>query len=406
MRQFRLPQLFQTVPATVQGFPSALQRTTPRVRLILSAAGVAGLATLIWYLTGSPGGPMKRPPPPVRIATAVQKNVTVSERTIGTIVANATVNITSRVDGQVAEAAFQEGQIVHAGDVLFHLDQRPFAAAIDQAKATLARDRAQLINAQQDRARYDRLFKEKAISAQQRDQAIAQAGALAGSVRADEAALALATLNQDYSVIRAPIDGKTGPIRIQPGNLVKANDANPLVVITQIQPIKIAFSLPQTDLPQIQRQLSAKRLIATVTVQGNGGMTLMMPVDFVDNAVNAQTGTIELRATSPNIDGRLVPGELVDVSVNLSQLHDVTVVPTEAVNVGPNGRYIYVLDAQDVAAMRPVKVLYDDGSQAAVSGDIHGGDRVITVGQLRVQPGKPVAIVTTNGGGNAGRTRP
>ena len=335
MPQFKLAHLFETAPSAVQGVPAILQRNSTRVRLILSALGVVGLLLFIRYLTAPASAPHQRPPPPVKVATAVQKTVNVIDHTIGSVVANATVNVTSQVNGQVAEAGFQEGQIVRKGDVLFRLDPRPFQAAIDQAEANLARDRAQLINAQRDRRRYNKLFRQNAISAQQRDQAIAQAGALAGSVKADQAALAIAKLDLDYSVIRAPVDGKTGPIKIQPGNLVKANDTNPLVVITQIKPIKVSFALPQTDLPRIQAQMAAHKLVATIRVHGSGGATLRAPVDFVDNAVNAQTGTIQLRATFPNTDGRLVPGELVDVSVALDALHDAVVVPTEAVNVGP-----------------------------------------------------------------------
>jgi multidrug efflux system membrane fusion protein len=392
MPQFRLAHLFETAPSAVQGVPAILQRNSARVRLILSALGVVGLLLFIRYLTAPAGGPHHRPAPPVRVATAAQKTVNVIAHTIGSVVANATVNVTSQVNGQVAEAEFQEGQIVHKGDVLFRLDPRPFQAAIDQAEANLARDRAQLVNARHDRRRYNKLFRQNAISAQQRDRAIAQAGALAGSVKADEAALALAKLNLDYSVIRAPVDGKTGPIKIQPGNLVKANDTNPLVVITQIKPIKVSFSLPQTDLPRIQAQMAAHKLVATVRVHGNGGATLRAPVDFVDNAVNAQTGTIQLRATFPNTDGRLVPGELVDVSVALNELHNAVVVPSEAVNVGPNGHYVYVVNDRNVAEMDDVTILYDDGTEAAVKGKVHAGDKVITAGQLRAEPGRPVAI--------------
>ena len=401
MRHFRLPEMLQTAPASGRGLATALQRTTPRLRLVLSALAVAGLVAVVWYFTAGPSGPSMpdRLAPPVNVARAVQKQVTIRARTIGTVVANATVNVSSRVDGQVIAADFKEGQIVHQGEVLFRLDPRPFQAALDQAQANLARDQAQLSAALRNRRRYDALAKDGAISAQQHEQVTAQAGALAGTARADAAAIAMAKLNLGYAVIRSPFEGKTGPIQIQPGNLVKANDPNPLVVVTQIQPIKVSFFLPQTDLPRIQAQMRARKLVALVTVHGDFGSQLTAPVDFVGNAVSAQTGTIELRASFPNKDARLVPGELVDVAVGLDELRDATVVPDTAVNVGPNGRYVYVVDAQNLARMESVSVLYDDGTNSAVKGKIHGGDIVITVGQLRVEPGHPVSI--ENGGQGA-----
>lgn len=400
MAQFRLTNLLETAPSAAstgaQGI-AALTRNRTRRRLILGVGAVLLVLGGIWYLTLPPSrGPM-RAPPPVRVATAQARNMTEAEHTIGTVVANATVNVSSQVDGKVAAAEFQEGDIVKKGDVLFRLDPRPFEAALAQARANLARDRAQLINAQRDRRRYNTLFKQNAISAQQRDQAIAQAGAYAGSVRADEAQVEIAKLNLDYAVIRAPMNGKTGPIQIQPGNLVKANSAT-LVVLTQIQPIKVAFSLPQTDLPRVQQQMAAGKLIAELTPHGAGGKTIHARVDFVDNTVNQQTGTIQLRATLPNKDGRLVPGELVDVSVNLADLPDAIVVPSEAVNVGPNGHYVWVLDKEDHAQMRAVKIRYDNGTDTAISGKVKAGDRVITVGQLRVVPNSPVAIIKGDNG--------
>ncbi|MDE2011688.1 MAG: efflux RND transporter periplasmic adaptor subunit [Alphaproteobacteria bacterium] len=394
MRHLRLPQLLQTVPSAVAGVPGVLQGRRPRRQLIWGALGLAAIAGLIWYVA-SGSGPANQgpPPPPVEVAKAVQKTVSETEHTIGTIVADSTVNLTSQVAGQVMSAGFTEGQIVHKGDVLFRLDQRPFQAALDQAKANLARDRASLAAALRDKARYDALAKQNAISAQLRDQTDAQAGALTGTVKADKAAVDMAALNLGYAVIRSPIDGKTGPILIQPGNLVKANDTNALVVITQIEPIKVSFFLPQTDLPRIQTEMRARGLVAHVTPHGEGAQTLSAPVDFVGNAVNATTGTIELRATYPNTDTRLVPGELVDVSLGLSRIENAIVVPSQAVNVGPDGHYVFTVNAGSKAAMVPVKVLYDDGTDAAIRGKIKNGDTVITVGQLRVQPGLQVSVV-------------
>ena len=239
--------------------------------------------------------------------------MTVVEHTLGTVVANATVQVTARVDGQMMSAGFKEGDIVHAGQVIFRLDPRPFQAAVEQAQGTLAKDQAMLASAHNDQIRYDTLFKQNAISQQQRDQADANAKALAATVQSDRAALDVAKLNLDYSVIHSPIDGKTGPILIQPGNLVIANGTNPLVTITQIQPVKVSFSLPQSDLPRIQNRAAQDTLTAAVDMHDTGGKPIQARVDFVSNAVSNTTGTIELRATFANADMRLVPGQLVDV---------------------------------------------------------------------------------------------
>lgn len=389
--------MLQTFPAAIQNFPQSV-RADPRLRLILSALGVVLGVGAIWYLLGDHSGSEahRRPPPPVTIARARMENVIVAEHALGTVLANTTVNVTSRVDGQLASAAFKEGQIVHEGDILFRLDERPFVAALEQARAALSRDEAQYTAAQRSRDRYVTLAKENAISAEQRDQAVAQAGADAGTVKADRAAVALALLNLQFSVIHSPITGKTGPILIQPGNLVKANDSNAMVVVSQIQPVKVSFFLPQDDLPRIQDRQRQGKLTATAQAHGasQSDSPITAPVDFVSNAVDQKTGTIELRATYNNADLRLVPGQLVDVSVALQQLPHAIVVPREAVNTGPNGRYVYVVD-KGKAEMRDVTVLYENGDEDAVSGDVHAGDRVVTEGQLGVLPGKPVAITRT-----------
>ena len=191
--------------------------------------------------------------------------------------------------------------------------------------------------------------------------------------------------------------GSIMPFLIQPGNLIAVNGASPLVVLTQIQPVKVSFSLPQSDLPQIQERARAHELSVLLDLHVANGARPTAPVDFVDNEVNAQTGTIELRATFDNGDQRLVPGQLVDVAVNLKTLKNATVVPREAVNDGPNGRYVFVVAPTGEAAMRPVNVLFDDGTSMAVSGRVKPGDKVITDGQLRVVPGAKVAIVQAGG---------
>jgi multidrug efflux system membrane fusion protein len=395
-----LPESLRSSREAVQELPQRFQRANPRTRIVLGILGALLLVFIAWKIVSAltPAPVRTLPPPPVRVAAVTQQNVTAYEKTIGTIMANATVQVTSRVDGQLDSAAFTEGQMVHQGDILFRLDPKPFQAALAQARATIARDEASLASAKNDAMRYSTLAKMGAASSSQRDQFVAQAKALTATVTADKAVAETAELNLQWSVIRSPVDGKTGPILIQPGNLIKANDTNALVTITQIHPVKVSFFLPQSDVPQIQSRMSSGALSADIQVHNATQTHENANVDFVGNAVSSTTGTIELRATFPNTDNRLVPGQVVDVAVALNQFNNALVVPHDAVNVGPDGRYIYAVDHSNNAKLVPVTVLYDDGNISAVQGSLKAGNTVITDGQLRVTPGKPVAIQGKQGG--------
>jgi multidrug efflux system membrane fusion protein len=390
----------ETVPASIQGIPAAIRRTDTRTRLIASVLGIAAIVGLVWYLL-APAATKKDLIAPVIVTTAQRADVTVVEHTMGTVMANATVQVTARVDGQLLSAGFKEGDIVHAGQLIFQLDPRPFKAALEQAQAALAKDEAMLVSAQNDRKRYDTLFKAGAASSQQRDQADAASKALAATVQSDHAAVDVAQLNLNYSQIHSPIDGKTGPILVQPGNLIVANGTSALVTITQVQPVKVSFSLPQSDLPRIQDRQRSGGLTATIDTHGVSGRPIRANINFIGNAVSSTTGTIELRATFANEDMSLVPGQLIDVSVALNNLKGAIVLPREAVNIGPNGRYVYAVTADGNAELRPVSILFDNGATIAVSGNIRQGDTVVTDGQLRIVPGNPVSIVRPGGRGAA-----
>jgi membrane fusion protein, multidrug efflux system len=363
----------------------------PRSRLIIGIAAAAVLGFTAYQIWGG-AKDNERHPPLVVTAVAKTKDVTVVEHAVGTVVANATVQVTAQVTGQLLRAAFQEGQIVKQGDLLFEIDPRPFQAALQQARAQLAKDTAQMVNAQSDRQRYDNLFTQRAISSQQRDNADATAKSTAASVEADRGALKLAELNLGYTRIRSPVDGKTGPILIQPGNQVIADGPNPLVVVTQIEPVKISFSLPQERLPRIQARAKAGSLSALVDSHQPGAAKLSAPVDFVSNQISNMTGTIELRANFANRDHTLVPGQMVDVGVTLGNLHQTVTVPREAVNDGPAGRYVYIVDKDGKAVMRTVSVLFDDGTDIALKG-VRKGETVVIDGQLRVIPDAKVTIM-------------
>jgi len=379
-------------PPVLERLPQSIRRAEPRTQLIAGILAAILIVGALWWIFGGSTPAPKKPPAPVRVATAVEKSVTAYEHTIGTVIANDTVQITARVSGELVSVGFKEGDVVAKGALLFQLDPRPLQAALEQAQAALARDQATLASNQKDAERYATLMAENAASPQQRDQSEAAAKAMAANVQSDSAAVDAAHLNLVYARIVSPVDGKTGPILIQPGNLVTADATTPLVTITQIHPVKISFFLPQSDLPQIQSQMKAGKLVIMMSQHGGNGSTLSAPVDFIGNAVDDKTGTIELRATYDNLDNVLVPGQLVDVSVAITQYPNPIVVPHNAINLGPNGSYVYAVTADSKAAMQPVTVLYDDGTNAAIKGAVKAGTRVVTEGQMRVVPGGALSI--------------
>jgi len=271
---------------------------------------------------------------------------------------------------------------VKTGDILFQIDPRPYQATYDNAMASLATAKAKA-------DLYARLKAQNAIAGQQFDDAEAD-------YLEAKAAVESARLNVEFTTIRAPINGKTGPILIQPGNMIAAStastNATPLVTINEIQPVKISLALPQSDLPRIQEMQRTKGLTITVALhEAGGGSDIQVPVNFIGNAVTNTTGTIELRASYDNPDMALVPGQLVDVTVALSEIPNATLVPREAVNTGPDGQFVYAVK-DGTAQQVPVRVLFDDGVNDAISGNLHKGDQVITEGQLRVIPGAKVNV--------------
>jgi multidrug efflux system membrane fusion protein len=349
------------------------------------------------------GGERRDNAAPVRVAAVDQRDMAVVERSLGTVVANTLVQLTARVQGTLETAHFKEGQFVKRGDLLFQIDSRPFRAALAQAEAIYRRDQAQLSNAARDKQRYADLKSQGAISVQQSDTANANAEVLAATVAADRAAVDMARLNLSYTQIRSPVDGKTGPILVQPGNMISGSGGSSaaLVTIAQVRPTKVSFTLPQTELSRIQARAEGKGLLATLDAKDHAGHVLSAPVDFVSNIVSNQSGSIELRATFPNTDLSLVPGQLVNVTVQLDDIPGALVVPRDGVNDSPNGPFLFVVK-DGKAVQVPVEVRTDDGTNAAVAGPgLHPGDRVVVEGQLRVTPGGSVKVLDKPRGGAA-----
>ena len=378
--------------------------TTPRLgttswrrgRLKWAAAAFALLLAFAGYRyfanKAATGAATRIPVAPVRVATVERRTMAVVEHTLGTVIPDSTVQIIARVEGMLQTAYFHEGQSVKKGDLLFQIDPRPYQAALAQAEATLRHDQVLLKNAERDKQRYKKLFGQNSASSQQVDTAAANADALAATLALDQAAVNVAQLNLGYTQIRSPIDGKTGALLVQPGNMISGTPSATLVTINELQPIKLAFDLPQSDYWRIHSHGKSDPLIATIDLPLARGGPLSAPVNFTSNAVDNQSGTIELRATFANTQLALLPGETVNVTVKLSDIPDAIVVPHDAVNYGPNGAFVYVV-VNGRAMVRPVTVRFDDAKDAAVTGDLKPGDAVILEGQLRVEAGERVKVL-------------
>jgi len=349
------------------------------------SAMAAGMAAM---LTACSHGPSNAPSTvPVKAARAERRDVPVEVRANGTVEPLQTVSVLSRVEGTVQRVAFQEGDEVRTGQILFQLDPRPYRAALEQAEGNLQRDIAQARNAELQAARYQKLVEKDFVSSQQFDQAQANAAALRASVKSDSAAVASARLNLEYATIRSPIDGRTGSLLVHRGNLVRAGSGQALVVINQIRPVLVRFSAPERYLPQ----LLAKRddsLVVYALPSGEGGERAEGLLTFVDNSVDQSTGTVVLKALFPNEQERLWPGEYLDMRLVLDVQRNVVVVPQSAVASGQNGTYVYVVNPTDsTVASRDVKVQRSADSLDVIESGLEGGEVVVTDGQLRLFAG-------------------
>jgi multidrug efflux system membrane fusion protein len=329
---------------------------------------------------------------PVVTARAEVMTVPVTIAAVGTVETIATVEIAAQVTGQIREILFTPGAEVSRGQPLFALDARPFQAAVRQAEAVLARDTAQANDARAQRSRLENLFGRGLIPRDQYETQAAAVAALEATLSADRAQLEQARLNLQYARIVAPIGGRTGALRAHVGDIVRANDTNPLVTINQLAPIDVAFAVPARYLVQVQR--SAARAPLAVTVKGAAADPpgASGKVTFIDNAVDATTATITLKATFPNRDRTLWPGLFVQVDLQLALQDNAVVVPAVAVQASQQGHYIYVVNGERRVEMRQVRVDRQQGDNSVIASGLRGGEEVVTEGQLRLTPG---ALVST-----------
>ena len=370
-------------------------------RRLVIAVGLGVTLTALAAIGCSKKDPRAGAPPetaPVTVASVARHDIPVEVRAIGHVEPFTTVNVKARVGGQVTRVGFREGQNVRKGDLLFQIDPRPYEATLAQARAQLERDRALARNAEDEVKRYTALVQKDYVTREQYDATRANAAAAVASARADEAAVQNAQLQLSYCTVTAPVTSRTGSVLVHPGNMVSGNDATPLVILNQIQPVYVTFSVPESSLEQIRERLRpGEKLKAVASPSGNPSRTQSGELSFVDNAVDASTGTILLKATFPNGDEELWPGEYVDVVLTLATESQAITVPTQAVQTGQSGQYVWVVRKDLTVESRPVTVSRTQGPLAVVARGLEPGEQVVTDGQLRLAPGARVEIRKAEG---------
>jgi len=336
--------------------------------------------------------PPKKPPIPVNVIAVQQQAVPRLITTNGVVEPLQSVAIASQVGGILNRVNFHEGDEVRVGQILFEIDPRPFQAALNQARGVLTKDEAQAASAQRDAARYEALVSKDYVTKSQADQATATAAAATGTTQADRAAVERARLDLENAVIRAPISGKAGSLLVKQGNLVRANSTPPLVVINQIHPILVRFSIPQSQLPELQKYSKAGTLSVTVTPSEGGGMPSTGTLSFIDNAVDSTTGTVLLKARFANDANTLWPGQFVSVQLRLYVQENAVVVPAQAVLTGQQGSFVFTVDANKKAKQQMVVTGQTLDSVTVIERGLPAGSHVIVDGQSRVSPGAAVVI--------------
>jgi len=329
---------------------------------------------------------------PVTVATVVQKNLPVQLDATGSVEAYSTVAIRAQVGGVVTKVHFTQGQDVKQGDALFTIDPRPFESALKQAEANLARDTAQLQNSREQVKRYAELFKKQFVSAEQYDQIRTNSDALESVVVADSAAVDNAKVQLSYCYIFSPVNGRTGTLLVNEGNLVRTNDATPMVIINQVNPIYVTFSLPEGNLPAIKARMAQTTLKVLAILPQSPDLPEEGTLTFVDNAVDSTTGTIKFRGTFANTARRLWPGQFVKVVLNLSEQPNAIVIPFQAIQSNENGQLVFVVKPDATVEVRPIVVSRTLGGQAIVDKGLTPGETIVTDGQFLLSAGSRVQI--------------
>jgi multidrug efflux system membrane fusion protein len=378
--------------------PRLAGQNTSKRWMVLGGVGTLAVAVVLFLYFGAeiranerkaPKGP---PAIPVTVEPVLQQLVPFRIQAIGNVEAYSTVSVKARVDSQIVEVGFKEGEEVRKGQTLFKIDPRPYEAALRQAEANALRDNAAAEQARSQEKRYQDLLDKNFVSKEAYAQIRTNATTAEATARASQAALDNAKLNLDYCTITSPIEGYAGKIQIQLGNLVKANDVNPLVVVNQVHPIYVNFAVPEQRLAEVREHMAANPLTVDTLAPGSDRATASGVLIFVDNAVDPSTGTIRLRARFANKENALWPGQFVGVSLRLFEEPDAIVIPSTAVQTGPEGQYVYVVGQDMIADVRKIEVQRTEGDRTIVKSGLTKGERVVTRGQLRLGPKTRVQI--------------
>lgn len=372
MARWRLCPVLLLVAAAAAGCSSGTQAQTP-------AAGQGG--------RGGGGAPV-----PIAVGKVVTKSMPLELHLIGTVEPSSTVAVRAQITGQLNSVGFKEGDDVKAGAVLFTLDRRPLEAALAQAEANLQRDTAQSVNAEAQAQRLVDLSARGIATREQVETAKAGAAALKATIAADQAAVENARIQLQYATIAAPLTGRTGALMVHEGNLVRANDTTPMVVINQVSPVNVAFAVPEAQLPALKAYMARGPVRLNVRPPNDTKEATEGRITFVDNAVDQTTGTIRVKGSFANLDHRLWPGEFVNVVVTLSTDPNAIVVPTVAVQAGQNGPYVFVVKSDQTVEMRNIRVGRTAGEETIVESGVNADEVVVTDGHLRLVPGSRIAV--------------
>lgn len=334
---------------------------------------------------------------PVTVTTARQQAVPVEIKVIGAVEPLSTVSVRAQITGELTSVNFREGDDVTRGQVLFTLDRRPLESALAQAEANLARDVAQAANARAQAVRYQDLAQRGIATKEQVDTTRTAATALEAVVDADRAAIENVKIQLQYATVSAQLSGRTGALMVHPGSLVRANDAAPLVVINQVAPISVSFSVPERQFAELKRYMAKGSVKVQAEIPGETAVETGR-VAFVDNLIDRSTGTIRVKGSFDNRGRRLWPGQFVNVTVTLTTVADAITVPATAVQTGPQGQFVYVVTKEQAAEMRPITIERTYGEQTVIASGLVAGETIVTDGQLRLTPGSKVAIKSPDAG--------
>lgn len=369
-------------------------------RVVLTIVGLLLIGVVAWLVhkrssSASQAGAAREQqaanrPVPVVAGVVKKQDLPIYLEGLGNVTAFYTVTVHSQVDGRLDQVLFREGQVVHRGDLLARIDPRPFQNQLHQAQGALARDQAQLKGAQANLERYRQLAQQKLIAQQQADDQAALVGQLEGAVQLDRAQIDSARLNLDYAQIKSPIEGVTGVRQIDPGNIVHAGDQGGLVVLTQLDPISVIFSLPQDDLPRVSAEL-AKGALSVEAWSRDGAQQLAAgKLALVDNQINAATATMRLKAVFPNPQHLLWPNQFVNARLLLTTRRDALTVSATVPQRGPDGLFAYVIQPDQTVQQRPIEIELQQGDTALVSHGLNEGEQVVVDGQSQLRPGSHV----------------